>query len=93
MTLSFLASTSAFMASSNEVSFESVIPLAEASAKGITLSNETSLEDAMKALVEAKKDSVIVVKDDKKLGSVSMYDIVHAATRSSETAGEAVTYR
>ena len=59
----------------------------------ITLSNETSLEDAMKALVEAKKDSVIVVKDDKKLGSVSMYDIVHAATRSSETAGEAVTYR
>ena len=47
----------------------------------------------MKALVEAKKDSVIVVKDDKKLGSVSMYYIVHAATRSSETAGEAVTYR
>jgi len=69
------------------------LPLKKASAKGITLSNETSLEDAMKALVEAKKDSVIVVKDDKKLGSVSMYDIVHAATRSSETAGEAVTYR
>ena len=69
------------------------LPLKKASAKGITLSNETSLEDAMKALVEAKKDSVIVVKDDKKLGSVSMYDIVNAATRSSETAGEAVTYR
>jgi glycine betaine/proline transport system ATP-binding protein len=69
------------------------LPLKKASTKGITLSNETSLEDAMKALVEAKKDSVIVVKDDKKLGSVSMYDIVHAATRSSETAGEAVTYR
>ena len=47
----------------------------------------------MKALVDAKKDSVVVVKGDKKLGSVSMHDIVHAATRSSETAGEAVTYR
>ena len=69
------------------------LPLKKASTKGITLSNNTSLENAMKALVDAKKDSVIVVKGDKKLGSVSMHDIVHAATRSSETAGEAVTYR
>ena len=69
------------------------LPLKKASTKGIALSNNTSLENAMKALVDAKKDSVIVVKGDKKLGSVSMHDIVHAATRSSETAGEAVTYR
>ena len=69
------------------------LPLKKVSSKGITLSNDTSLEDAMKALVEAKKDSVTVVKGDEKLGSISMYDIVHAATRSSETAGEAVTYR
>ena len=67
--------------------------LQKVSSQGITVSNDTSLEDAMKALVEAKKDSVTVVKGDEKLGSISMYDIVHAATRSSETAGEAVTYR
>ena len=59
------------------------LPLKKVSSKGITLSNDTSLEDAMKALVEAKKDSVTVVKGDEKLGSISMYDIVHAATRSS----------